>query len=150
MKKLILPIILFILSGVVWTHCERAKKDIGFIFWFGRAPLSIEWNEKFPHYMRIRKFLPSKWDDYPELYEYCYLYPQTVNNWTDKESLARVKAGFRLAGMTGGMEEYLAARQFEAIVLMGVSILWVFAIIRRDKKRAEQAVPPYAPQAARR
>lgn len=137
MKKLILPIILFILSGVVWSQCSLAKKEIGSVD-FG-PPQTIEWNERFPHYMRISKFMPSKWDEYPSLYEECFLHPYgRMNNWTDKETRDHVKRALMLAGIMGEMKEYLAARQFEAIVLMGLSICWVFAIIRKDKKRAEQ------------
>ena len=143
MKKLIIPITLFILSGVVWTFSTLAKKEIGFGFF--RPPQSIEWKEQFPNYMRIKPLLFSRWDDYPSLYEQCFLNRKEIKPDT-KESLDHVKNMITLASIMGEMRGYLAARQFEAIVIMILSVWWILMIIRRNNKRAEQGGPGYPPQ----
>ena len=142
MKKLIIPITLFILSGVVWTLFTLAKKDI--VFGFFRPPQSIEWNEQFPNYMRIKPLLFSRWDDYPSLYEQCLLNRKEIQP-DAKGSLDHVKKLITLAGIMGEMRQYLAARQFEAIVIMILSAWWMLMIIRRNTNRAEQSGPAYPP-----
>ena len=145
MKKLIIPLLTFMLGGVVWTQCTLANKEIVLGF-FGKAPQSIDWNEKAPHYMRIRMFLPRIYKEYPSLFEECFLDHAGTEPFTEKDSLGRIKKTIALAFFTGGLKGYLAAREFEAIVIMILSLGWIFVIIHKSKKVAEPAGSGYPPQ----
>ena len=140
MRKLITPVVLLILSGVVLTLSTLAKRDIVSGLGF-RPPRTIEWNERFPHYMRIRNLLPSKWDAYPKLFEKCFLDQPLATTSMDKETLERYKSALVLSFMTGEMQQYLAARQFEAIIVIILSAWWMAWIIRRNKIFAAPSVP---------
>ena len=137
MRKLIIPALIIILSGVVLTLCTLAKNDIVLGFFYPSAPITIKWNEEFPHYMRIRKLLPSTWKNYPRLFEQCYLYRQESTANPDKIDLGRIKNTIMLAYMTGEMRQYLAARQFETIIVIIICLWWMVRIIGSNKNTAQ-------------
>ena len=145
MRKFIIPALILILSGVVLTLCTLAKNDV--VLGFSPSwPTTINWNEEFPHYMRIRKLLPSQWKNYPRLFEQCYLYRSESTKTPDKMDLGRIKSSIMLAFMTGEMRQYLAARQFEAIIIIIISLWWMVRMIGSNKNTAQQGGPAYPPQ----
>ncbi len=137
MKKLVIPLILIFLSGAVCVLSTLAIKDVGAGFF--HAPQSIDWSDRFPHYMRIRRLMPSRWLSYTSLYEQCFLNNQKTIKRTDEESIIQTKIAIKLSYMTGQMTQYLESRRQEALLVIILTVFWIVGIFRKEKRKfAEQ------------
>ena len=132
MKKLLVPVCVFVIAGCLATAFQLAICDLEPRFGVGAPPVDLD--PLYPHYLRVRPFMPAKWRNYLPLAEEINTHGRHDNVHTDKgifPTIASIKRDFGVVMMNGDMIRYLEVRKYWSIMVMMLAVMWLREILRR-------------------